>query len=84
MVETGLRPGEKLYEELLVKGENLGKTSNEKIFIEKDTPLSSEEIGKKLEKLKTALESKSNRVVKETLHEVVPTYHEAEEVNRAV
>lgn len=34
--EIGLRPGEKMYEELLVKGENLGKTENEKIFTERD------------------------------------------------
>ena len=79
--EVGLRPGEKMYEELLVKGENLGKTGNEKIFTEKDAALSIEEIEKKLEKLKVALESKSNRVVKDALKSVVPTYHDPEEVN---
>ena len=40
IVETALRPGEKLYEELLVKDERLTKTDNEKIFIEKDEPVS--------------------------------------------
>ena len=79
--EIGLRPGEKMYEELLVKGENLGKTENEKIFTEKDTPLPSEVIEEKLSVLKTALESKSNRKVKEALKSVVPTYHDPEEVN---
>ena len=42
IVETGLRPGEKLYEELLVKTEELDKTSNSMIFIERDSALSSE------------------------------------------
>ncbi len=81
IVEMGLRPGEKLYEELLVKDEDLGKTSNEKIFIERETPLSSQEITDKLEKLRTALETRSNRVVKEALKKVVPTYLEPDEVN---
>ena len=40
IVETGLRPGEKLYEELLVKTEELDKTSNSMIFIERDSALS--------------------------------------------
>ena len=44
IVETGLRPGEKLYEELLMNSDTLTKTDNDLIFIEKDTPLSKEEI----------------------------------------
>lgn len=81
IVETGLRPGEKLYEELLVKDETLEKTSNEKIFIEKDTPLTVEVIEEKLNVLRTALETKSNRAVKDALKSVIPTYHAPEEVN---
>ena len=46
VIETGLRPGEKLFEELLVKTEDLDKTSNSMIFIERDTALSAEEIDK--------------------------------------
>ena len=34
---TGLRPGEKLYEELLLKTSNATKTANDKIFVEKGT-----------------------------------------------
>ena len=48
IVETGLRPGEKLYEELLVKTEELDKTDNSMIFIERDNALSKEEIYKRL------------------------------------
>lgn len=36
IVETGLRPGEKLFEELLIKSDTLTKTDNDLIFIEKD------------------------------------------------
>ena len=84
IVETGLRPGEKLYEELLIKGEKLGKTENSKIFIEQDTPLSAEEITDRLKKLEAAIGTRSNRAVKAVLKEVVPTYHNPEEVNEAV
>ena len=49
--ETGLRPGEKLYEELLIKTETLTKTDNDMIFVERDDPLSTETIEKKLEVL---------------------------------
>jgi len=48
----GLRPGEKLYEELLVKTEELDKTENDLIFREKDRPLSVEQIREKLRMLK--------------------------------
>ena len=81
IIETGLRPGEKLYEELLIKSEELGKTDNDMIFVERDHPLSAEEIQQKLDILKAALETQSNRIVKQALMDVVPTYHTPEEVN---
>lgn len=81
IVEIGLRPGEKLYEELLIKSEELDKTDNEMIFIERDKPLSQAEIDSKLEILQWALATHSNRAVREALMNVVPTYHTPEEVN---
>ena len=81
IIETGLRPGEKLYEELLIRTEEMDKTENELIFIERDKPLSEEEIKAKLRILKEALETGSNRAVKAALMKVVPTYHTPEEVN---
>ena len=81
IVETGLRPGEKLYEELLIKTEEMDKTENDLIFIERDKPLSQEEIQKKLDILKKALATGHNTTVKEALMKVVPTYHTPEEVN---
>ena len=55
MTLAGLRPGEKLYEELLVKTEELDKTPNSMIFIERDIPLCEHDIDVKLEELKSAL-----------------------------
>lgn len=74
IVETGLRPGEKLYEELLIKTEDLSCTENEKIFVEKDEELSKEQIIRYLEILKKACASKNDEKVIEALEKVVPTY----------
>ena len=79
--ETGLRPGEKLYEELLVKTENMTKTENRLIFIEKDAPLSREELDRRLELLQQACDSDDDDRVRDVLKQVVPTYHSPDEVN---
>ncbi len=81
IVETGLRPGEKLYEELLIRTEEMDKTENDLIFIERDKPLSEDQIGEKLDILRKALETGSNREVKRALMKAVPTFHTPEEVN---
>lgn len=81
IVETGLRPGEKLYEELLVKTEELDKTDNSLIFVERDTPLSKIEIDCKLGVLQKACETGDDDLVKKVLMEVIPTYKKPEEVN---
>ena len=74
IVETGLRPGEKLYEELLVKDERLTKTDNEKIFIEQDEPLPLIELNRKLDILSRTMFMGSDQIMKTALKEVVPTY----------
>ena len=81
IVETGLRPGEKLYEELLVKTEELDKTDNSLIFIEKDAPLPKEEIDSKLAVLQDAVASNDDDTARKALKRVVPTYRSPEEVN---
>ena len=84
--EIGLRPGEKLYEELLIKTEHLEKTDNKKIFIEKDKPLSREEVRDKLIILRDAVaESKgeiASPLIKEAMKRAVPTFVDPEEVNK--
>lgn len=83
IVETGLRPGEKLYEELLVKTEELDKTSNSMIFIERDLALSSEEISTRLDILREACETGDEVQAREALRKVVPTFRKPEDVNQA-
>lgn len=81
IIETGLRPGEKLYEELLVKTEDLDTTDNELIFIERENPISFDEVEEKLSVLQLAVDSKDNLIAREALRSVVPTFKRPEEVN---
>ena len=74
IVETGLRPGEKLYEELLVKTEELDKTSNSMIFIERDSALSAEEINTRLNMLREVCETGDDSQAREVLRKAVPTF----------
>lgn len=80
---TGLRPGEKLYEEILMSEEGLTSTKHDKIFISKPMHMEMTELEEKLELLKE-LEYNgkySNENIKNTMKEVVTTYKEPEEVN---
>jgi FlaA1/EpsC-like NDP-sugar epimerase len=84
--EIGLRPGEKLYEELLVNTEVMTKTDNEKIFIEhvcEENRITKDELQIKLEILKKALKSgdNDNETIKKAMMEIVPTYKTPEDVN---
>ncbi len=76
IVFTGLRPGEKLYEELLMKEEGLQKTENKKIYIGEPTQLDENDILEKLAKLKKLIENEETPIeeIKYTIQEVVPTY----------
>ncbi|MBO4283981.1 MAG: polysaccharide biosynthesis protein [Clostridia bacterium] len=73
IVFTGLRPGEKLYEELLMNEEGLTKTAHSKIFIGKQIDITEEELKEKLAKLESVLHA-DPETVKNMMAEVVPTY----------
>jgi len=83
IVETGLRPGEKLYEELLIKTEELDSTESDLIFIERDTPLTAAELDEKLASLRAAVATEDDAAVRAALRKVVPTFRTPEEVNTA-
>jgi FlaA1/EpsC-like NDP-sugar epimerase len=78
--EVGLRPGEKLYEELLIKTETLTKTENKMIFIERDEPLSREEIEQKLSRLREVVNA-DREIIRQVMRELVPTYFDPSEIN---
>ena len=74
IVYTGLRPGEKLYEELLMNEEGLKKTDNEMIHIGQPIVFDDEEYFNKLEELRAELVKESDDI-KLKVSEIVPTYH---------
>ena len=78
VVECGLRPGEKLYEELLMSEEGLANTSHNKIFIGKPIDITKERLLQMLDNLKVAAESDDNERIKDAIAEAVPTYKRPE------
>uniref|UniRef100_UPI0033656E38 nucleoside-diphosphate sugar epimerase/dehydratase n=1 Tax=Enterocloster hominis (ex Hitch et al. 2024) TaxID=1917870 RepID=UPI0033656E38 len=71
---TGLRPGEKLYEELLMDEEGLQKTVNDRIFIGKPIEMDYDRFERALNRLgEAALSETAN--VRWIVHELVPEYH---------
>lgn len=84
ILETGLRPGEKLYEELLINDGQNTATASRKLFIEKrNGSLPYPEIEAGIRRLEIALSDGKDAVIN-TLKELVPTFKTPEEVNGAV
>ena len=75
---TGLRPGEKLYEEILMSEEGLQTTEHNKIFIAKPSNITNEELEGKLDILRTTIQNETISIeqIKENMKKVVPTYRE--------
>ena len=70
---SGLRPGEKMYEELLMDSNAMGKTTHEKIFVEPPMCIEDEYILEMLEQLEKALSGKDSDI-KSTIKKYVPSY----------
>lgn len=78
---TGLRPGEKLYEELLMAEEGLTETKHDKIHVAKPSDIDMEKLEAKLAKLQYLLDTANNEQkdeIKDVISEVVPTYRNLE------
>ena len=75
IVFTGLRPGEKLFEELLMDEEGLQSTANKKIFIGKQITIDADDMLQKLNALHEAAEANDSEKTVELLSTLVPTFH---------
>ncbi len=75
---TGLRPGEKMYEELLMNEEGLKKTANSMIFIGKPIEFDVETFERQLEELIEEARNESADI-RAKIREIVPTYRDASE-----
>lgn len=71
---TGLRPGEKLYEELLANGENTSPTYHEKIMIAKNQQINNEFISNKIFELCEVNKNHDNQKTVQLIKEIVPEY----------
>jgi FlaA1/EpsC-like NDP-sugar epimerase len=71
---TGLRPGEKLYEELLIKGEGVKPTNHEKIRILEAASSTCGFVEQKNEQLLTAIQGGNPEVLVATLKALVPEF----------
>lgn len=83
---TGLRPGEKLYEELLMSEEGLEHTKHDKIFVAEPLDLSASEVNRRIKILRELVKTENHTIqeIKDTMKEVVPTYAEPEERNKEI
>lgn len=72
---TGLRPGEKLYEELLMNEEGLKSTANKKIFIGKQIHINPTELLSQLDHLQSVVETNDSEATVHVLEEIVPTFN---------
>ena len=79
---TGLRPGEKLYEELLMSEEGLTSTENKKIFIGKPVKFSTEKVKKHLEVLRNIVDNEEVELIDSVMREFVTTYIRPEDANK--
>lgn len=70
---TGLRPGEKLYEELLMNEEGMKTTENDRIFVGRQIAFDEETFEQSLHELEQASNSES-RKIREIVHRTVPEY----------
>lgn len=78
---TGLRPGEKLYEELLMDEEGLSETPHKKIFIGRPGEFKLERVKNNINELLDIVKLGNKEKLREKLQEVVPTYRNPDEDN---
>jgi len=78
IVYTGLRPGEKLHEELFTSEEQRTATAYEKIFIAQSTPVDGERLYRMIDLLAEHAARMDEATIRRTLRELVPDFQEAD------
>jgi FlaA1/EpsC-like NDP-sugar epimerase len=73
---TGIRPGEKLFEELLTQEEGVFSTRHERIFIGKPEGMSAKELSFELKKLERLVANEQTETIRELLQRLVPHYQQ--------
>ena len=82
IVEIGLRPGEKLYEELLTNRETVCMTEDDRIYIDRDEEYSRDKVADMLHELRASIDgSDENQAVRDAMMKAVGTYRLADLVN---
>jgi FlaA1/EpsC-like NDP-sugar epimerase len=71
---TGLRDGEKLYEELLISEEGIQKTESNLIYVARPMEFDSEKLFLRLDEMKRNIETASNKEIVDVIKELVPTF----------
>jgi len=71
---TGLRPGEKLYEELITVGEGIVPTGHQKIMVLRGLPSDGDTLRKQVQELLDLTDTFDNAAIKSKLHEILPEY----------
>lgn len=79
IVETGLRPGEKLFEELLLDLEHQQRTPNKRIFVEQKEPI--KPIEEEINEISKVFEMEETKTIKELLSKIIDTYTITENKN---
>lgn len=78
---TGLRPGEKLFEELLMAEEGLRNTTHKKIFVGRPMDFDKENLQKSLKDLWEIVENEEEDLIEQTMKKLVPTFINPSDVN---
>ena len=71
---SGLRPGEKLYEELLMEQSDLKKTQHKKIFVDHPEAITFSQLEDALKQIQLALDSEDDEKLRDAIEKTVPTY----------
>lgn len=74
IVETGIRPGEKLYEEMLTTNEGMTSTSHQRLFIAEPDRVDYDRLSESIRLLEQAVRTTDETTIVDTLRELVPTY----------